>query len=113
MRSGILLDSKVLLVSNMYRNVRANDEMKPHRLPGQALTFGAPRTANARLLRFWDFLVPISGRAAPLVSFRPAIPAKLPRLCRCGGSSVPAILRGLRQFDGSAADQFRSLRALS
>jgi hypothetical protein len=113
MRSGILLDSKILLVGNMYRNVRANNEVKPHRLPGQALTFGVLRTTNARLLRFWDSVVPISGRASQLVSFRPAVAAKLPRLCRCVGSSVPAILRGLRQFDGSAADQFRSRRALS
>src|SRR5438105_15729258 len=35
---------------------------KSHRVPDQALTFGGRKTAEVRLLRFWDFVIPISGR---------------------------------------------------
>src|SRR5207249_10684952 len=37
---------------------------KSHRVPDQALTFGGRKKAEVRFLRFWDFGVPISGRAS-------------------------------------------------
>ena len=84
---------------------------KSHRVPDQALTFGGRKTAEVRLLRFWDFGVPVLGRASHN-RFRMEVAATLPRLCRRAGSPAPMNLRGPRQFDGSAADQSQSLRAL-
>jgi len=79
----------------------------------QPLTVINRKTTPVVLLRFWDDVVPFSGRYRDGICLTAAVAAMLLRPCRCAGSLALMNLHALRQFDGSAGDQFQSRRAWS
>src|SRR5438105_10227213 len=109
---GGLLDSKVFLISNSYCNVRANSGKEITSRPRSGTYVWWPKNGGSPIAPILGFRHPDFGTRLRRTHLRMEVAAMLLRLCRRVGSLSPTNLRALPQFDGSAADQSQSPRAL-